>query len=360
DELDKKFEITMKLLKSKDQSQIDKLKNIIDTEGPSSIEIKSHKNHHKPIYLKDYEVNLLLQNQEETYAHEENNLIVANKPKPSLEDIEADNKIIDNIRLKSCEFFGETDDFLIEKSDNEKSDSENINNDQFSNLDKKQERDETNDINFVENYISSKKYLFVQDPSSIAYNVAYPRIIESSSRLFKNPNRKKRKNHKENKKRCELFDNLKIARKEKKQEIVERINLINNLSAVKKDQCSNDFIDDESKMDNYQDNIDEIGSLDGYDYGDNDHSDENINHKLSKRKLKKLKRTEKVKKKISLDEIDPHRQCPDMIDEYYNLNYEDIIDDTPVRYNYKSVTPNSYGLTPEQVGRQCIILDSSM
>lgn len=32
------------------------------------------------------------------------------------------------------------------------------------------------------------------------------------------------------------------------------------------------------------------------------------------------------------------------VDEYYNLDYEDLIGDTPVRFGYKKVDPDSYGL----------------
>ncbi|XP_050402040.1 protein KRI1 homolog [Patella vulgata] len=66
------------------------------------------------------------------------------------------------------------------------------------------------------------------------------------------------------------------------------------------------------------------------------------------KKKKKSKFTEAVKRKKPLFDPD-EKSFPEYFDEYYKLDFEDVIGDMPCRYKYRKTEANDFGLTIEEV-----------
>lgn len=70
-------------------------------------------------------------------------------------------------------------------------------------------------------------------------------------------------------------------------------------------------------------------------------------------KRKKRRRRSKFAEVISQEKptFDPskHASYKEYYDQYYALDYEDLIGDQPCRFKYRQVVPNDYGLTVEEV-----------
>lgn len=96
---------------------------------------------------------------------------------------------------------------------------------------------------------------------------------------------------------------------------------------------------------------------------------DNQDAKLSKKERKALKKKEKKaaknkgkqehevdaddmdadKTESQITETDRKQKARDLMDEYYNLGYEDMIGDTPTRFKYASVPKDNYGLSAVEI-----------
>ena len=93
-------------------------------------------------------------------------------------------------------------------------------------------------------------------------------------------------------------------------------------------------------------------------YGKGDFSTENdcaetlysgIQNSKRRRKRRNKKFTEALLRKKPKFDPSQHEDFDKYFDEFYGLDFEDVIGDVKCRFKYKTVEPNDFGLSTEQV-----------
>jgi len=90
---------------------------------------------------------------------------------------------------------------------------------------------------------------------------------------------------------------------------------------------------------------------------------QNFQADLENTKKKKRRRRSKFAELLTKEKpkFDP-KQYPsyeEYFDQYYSLDYEDMIGDLPCRFKYRKVMPNDYGLTVDEVNHNLYVINSN-
>lgn len=451
DESDEEFFRAISLLKGNDLQLSDKNFHLFQEKERI---IKAKESKPKPIYMKDYERNLVLERggkfsdeddenlpeKVPTYNEEQENLKksfqeaaagsddsdyddllhVRIKTKKEEDDAEADyvkwvkgeeKNVPENVKKdmshlrnyyndpklgKSEKFLN---DYFLSKGYLEKDDSEIPT---FKEITGNDSSDSTNE----EHTKFERNYNFRFEEPDEEYIKRYPRIVVDSLRRVDNRRKQKReeKTDRKRKEREQRREELKRLKALKRKEIEEKFMKLKEISG--QDEINLDESDIESDFDPdkhdkkmreifndeyyqveedkkpefpYDDELDSENwnawtgekSLEGKDQeseeeeidtasnshesnesklsAKDDFANEMINASRPKRKAKKKSIFAKI---ISHPKpiYDPSgKSFEDYLDEYYKLDYEDVIGDMPVRYKYRKVIPNDFGLTVDEI-----------
>lgn len=82
--------------------------------------------------------------------------------------------------------------------------------------------------------------------------------------------------------------------------------------------------------------------------------DELIDSTKKRKRRKRSKFAEMISKEKPKFDPTTHPSYKEYYDQYYALDYEDMIGDLPCRFKYREVVPNDYGLSVEEVNIDAI------
>jgi len=426
-QLERDFLRTLALIKKKDPKIYEKDAKFYEEEDDNETE-STTKVKKKPIYLKDYERQRLLERGLKALVSDSESDTESNEndsKENGLTYVKEQKMLKDSFKnVMDGEDSGDDGELLIPRartaSEKEKEEAEyqewlksNENVQQIESLDeeekflrdyilKKEYFDHDDDDDGIPSYNEivdeesddelereeefERKFNFRYEEPDQEFIRRFPRTIKESVRRSDDKRKSKRKIREERKKKEKEArkEEIKKMKNLKRKEIMEKIEKLKEMTgnskvgfleddldgdfdAKKFDKLMNDIYDDEyyettehkkpvfDAEEDYEDWDDWTGENEDFeaddaalhceDPGFNMDADYIPQQKQSKRASKFAEALSKNKPVFNPDE----KTFEEYFDEYYKLDYEDIIGDLPVRFKYREVMPNNFGLSTEEI-----------
>ncbi|XP_065657209.1 protein KRI1 homolog isoform X2 [Hydra vulgaris] len=249
-------------------------------------------------------------------------------------------------------------------------------------LNSEQEDEDEKDLEKVEDFEKKFNFRFEEPDQDLIKR--YPRTIKESVRCEDDKRKQKRKDREERKKKekDKKIQELKRLKKLKRKEIIEKIEKLKEITGNNKVGFLEEELDGEFDAAKYDQLMKQVYDKEFYDVeeyekpvlsDDDDLKEENWDEWTGAEKNEELHFEDpdfnmdadfvptvksKKKKKSKFEEallrkkpvFNPDEKTFEQyFDEYYKLDFEDMIGDMPVRFKYRNVMANDFGLSTEEI-----------
>ncbi|CAF1027981.1 unnamed protein product [Adineta steineri] len=239
----------------------------------------------------------------------------------------------------------------------------------------KQDDDSDDEFETAEEF--ERKYNFRYQEPDAEFLKRYPRTIEDSVRRKDDRRKLKRAEIKQRKEleRQQKQEEIKRLKNLKKKEIVDKIKRLKTVAGDEDLRLNIDDFDGDFDPKEYDRRMQELFSDNYYEKGTNEDdvpevSDEELqvedwdrvdesavskpvqSNNQGEQITKKSKKKSKLRQAIAQSKplFDPKEKTFEQyFDEYYKLDCEDFVSDMPVRFQYRQVEPNDFGLSIEEI-----------